>query len=449
MLPTPDFRVLFESAPGLFLVLTPELHIVAVSDAYLRATMTIREGILGRHLFDVFPDNPGDPEASGVGNLRASLERVIHSRGADLMAIQKYDIRRPASEGGGFEERYWSPVNCPVLGADGEIKYIIHRVEDVTAFVHLKQEGNKQNEMNDALKQRADRMESEIYQRAQQLSEANRHLRDVQDTLAATNRELQNRNEDIERANRLKSEFLASMSHELRTPLNAVIGFSDLLGEQAGGPLTEKQLRFVGHVQNSARHLLELIDDILDLSRIEAGRLELKQEDFSVTDATAEVLATIQPVALAKQVQLRDCLDDHLIAHADRVRFKQILYNLLSNSIKFTPQGGNVRVEASSQGEWLSLTVTDTGIGIPQEDQQAIFDAFRQVGTTTKGVREGTGLGLAITKRLVEEHGGRIRVESEPGKGTRVHFTAPAGPTAPAGDHPEIPQPPAPADSPE
>jgi signal transduction histidine kinase len=239
------------------------------------------------------------------------------------------------------------------------------------------------------------------------------------------------------------------MSHELRTPLNAVIGFSDLLGEQAGGPLTEKQLRFVAHVQNSARHLLELIDDILDLSRIEAGRLELKQEDFSLTDATAEVLATIQPVTLAKQVQLRDCLDDHLIAHADRMRFKQILYNLLSNSIKFTPQGGNVRVEASSQGEWLSLTVTDTGIGIPQEDQQAIFDAFRQVGTTTKGVREGTGLGLAITKRLVEEHGGRIRVESEPGKGTRVHFTAPAGPTAPAGDHPEIPQPPAPADSPE
>lgn len=427
MLKTPDFRVLFESAPGLYLILTPDLNIVAVSDAYLRATMTVREEILGRHLFDVFPDNPGDPEATGERNLRASLQRVNESKQPDVMAVQKYDIRRPASEGGTFEERYWSPVNAPVLDANGDLEYILHRVEDVTDFIRLKQEGTKQSEISNALKRRTEEMESEIYLRAQQLAETNRQLRDAQHALAASNQQLHIRNEEIERANRLKSEFLASMSHELRTPLNAIIGFSDLLAEQVTGPLTDKQLRFVGHVQKGARHLLELIDDILDLSRIEAGRLQLRPADFSASDATAEVLATIQPVALAKQIHLQNHFETDLTVHADRIRFKQILYNLLSNAIKFTPPGGLVRIEASAAGGWLNLAVADTGIGIPREEHESIFDAFRQVGTTTKGVKEGTGLGLAITKKLVEEHGGRIAVESEPNKGTRVSFSVPAG----------------------
>lgn len=129
--PPPDYRTLFESAPGPYLVLTPALIIVAVSDAYLLATMTKREEILGRHLFDVFPDNPGDPMTTAVANTRASLDRVLQHRVPDTMAVQKHDIRRPESEGGGFEERYWSPVNSPVLGAHGEVTYIIHRVEDI------------------------------------------------------------------------------------------------------------------------------------------------------------------------------------------------------------------------------------------------------------------------------------------------------------------------------
>jgi signal transduction histidine kinase len=293
--------------------------------------------------------------------------------------------------------------------------------------VRLKQEGSKQSQMTDALKRRSEEMESEIYLRAQQLAQTNRQLRDAQHALAASNQQLHTRNEEIERANRLKSEFLASMSHELRTPLNAIIGFSDLLAEQVAGPLSEKQLRFVGHVQNSARHLLELIDDILDLSRIEAGHLELRPVDFSATAAVSEVLATILPVALAKQIHLQNHFETDRMVHADRIRFKQILYNLLSNAIKFTPPGGRVKIEASAADGWLNLAVADTGIGIPREEHEAIFDAFRQVGTTTKGVKEGTGLGLAITKKLVEEHGGRIAVESEPEKGTRVSFSVPAG----------------------
>ncbi|MCA1634436.1 MAG: response regulator [Acidobacteria bacterium] len=172
----PDFRVLFESAPGLYLVLTPDFTIVAASDAYLQATLTKREEILGRGIFDVFPDNPDDPTTMGVANLRASLERVLQSGVPDAMALQKYDIPRTEAGGGGFEEKYWSPVNSPVLGVDGRVVYIIHRVEDVTEFVRLKQQGIEQHRFNEGLRTHADQMEAEVYLRAQEVAAANREL---------------------------------------------------------------------------------------------------------------------------------------------------------------------------------------------------------------------------------------------------------------------------------
>ena len=181
----PDFRALFEAAPGLFLVLTPDLRIVAVSDLYLRATMTRREDIVGQKIFDVFPDNPDDPTATGTRNLRDSLERVLRDRAADAMAVQKYDIRRPADEGGAFAERYWSPVNSPVLDADGDVAFIIHRVEDVTEFVRLKQRGEEQREETEELRKIAEKMESEIFLRAQELQDVNQRQRLANKALAA------------------------------------------------------------------------------------------------------------------------------------------------------------------------------------------------------------------------------------------------------------------------
>jgi len=164
-LSSPDFRLLFESAPGLYLVLKPDLTIVAVSNAYLKATMTTRKEILGRGIFDVFPDNPNDPNADGVRNLRASLERVLDQRTPDTMPVQKYDIRRPETEGGGFEERHWSPVNTPVFAADRTIQYIIHRVEDVTEFLALQKQGQQ-------LAVDRQKTETELFLRAQELNEA-------------------------------------------------------------------------------------------------------------------------------------------------------------------------------------------------------------------------------------------------------------------------------------
>jgi PAS domain S-box-containing protein len=277
----------------------------------------------------------------------------------------------------------------------------------------------------------------------QEVTALNAQLQASADQLAAANKELQLQNREVERANRLKSEFLASMSHELRTPLNAIIGFSDLLAEQTAGALAAKQQRFLSHIQQGARHLLALINDILDLSRVEAGRLELHRENISVAGVLAEVLVGIRPTAMAKHIDVQSSIGPDMGAFADHLRFKQILYNLISNAVKFTPDGGRIWIEAIERRGRLTVSVDDTGIGIPAEELESVFDAFHQVGASTKGVREGTGLGLAITKRLVEEHGGRIWVESEVGNGTRLSFTVHAArdweETGPAEDRlPEI-----------
>jgi len=191
LLPQPDFQTLFESAPGLYLVLTPALTIVAVSDSYLRATLTKRGEILGRHLFDVFPDNPDDPTATGVSNLRASLNRVVQNRCSDAMAVQKYDIRRPESDGGGFEERHWSPVNSPVLGAKGEVAYIIHHVEDVTEFIRLKQTESEQHRITEELRTRTGEMEAEIFRSVQQVQTVNSQLRTELDARKQAEKEVE------------------------------------------------------------------------------------------------------------------------------------------------------------------------------------------------------------------------------------------------------------------
>lgn len=245
--------------------------------------------------------------------------------------------------------------------------------------------------------------------------------------LEAANNELALRNREVERATMMKSKFLANMSHELRTPLNAIIGFSDLLSEGLAGTLNVKQQRFVNHIKQGSNHLLQLINDILDLSKVEAGQLELRCENFAVQDAVSEVLSNIRPLAMAKTIEVRRKIGSEDIVFADRIRFKQILYNLLSNAVKFTPKDGEIEVACVQRENVISFSVTDTGIGIRPEDQALIFEEFRQVDDPKVASQEGTGLGLAITKRLVEQQNGRIFVESALGRGSKFTFTLPAG----------------------
>ena len=240
--------------------------------------------------------------------------------------------------------------------------------------------------------------------------------------------EIQDKSRQLEIANQHKSDFLANMSHELRTPLNAIIGFSEVLVEKMFGEVNDKQLDYLKDIHSSGKHLLSLINDILDLSKIEAGRMELDVADFDLRSALENAITLVRERAQRHGIELSLEVDPSLgNFRGDERKFKQILLNLLSNAVKFTPEGGKVGVAARPAAEVLEVSVTDTGVGIAAADQELVFEEFKQVGTDYTRKAEGTGLGLALTKRFVELHGGKIWLASEPGKGSTFTFTIPLG----------------------
>ena len=405
----PDFRALFESSPGCYLVLTPDLTISAVSHAYLRATMTTREAILGRPLFEVFPDNPDDPGATGVGNLRASLERVVASRAPDAMAVQKYDIRRPELEGGGYEERYWSPVNTPVLGPRGELEYIIHRVEDVTEFVRMKQQGAERDKLTEELRTRADRMETEIYLRAQELQAANQRLRAL---------------------DRMKAQFFANVSHELRTPLALILAPVRKLLGTVGLQDTDRQDLKV--VERNASLLLSHVNDLLDLAKLEAGKMLPLYAEVDLAALLQRAAGHFESLAEQRRLSLIVDAPSSVPAQVDPGKIERVLINLLSNAFKFTPEGGSVRCALRLRGDSPSpraiLEVSDSGPGVRAELRELVFERFFQVEESATRRGAGTGLGLAIAKEFTVIHGGSIRLDEAPGGGALVSVELPLRP---------------------
>jgi signal transduction histidine kinase len=235
---------------------------------------------------------------------------------------------------------------------------------------------------------------------------------------------------ELEAASRHKSEFLANMSHELRTPLNAIIGFSEVLDDRMFGELNDKQAEYIRVILTSGRHLLSLINDILDLSKVEAGRMELELGTFNLRLALENALTLVRERAtrhgLALDLTVDEALEDLV---ADERKLKQVLLNLLSNAVKFTPEGGRIDVRALPANGNIEVSISDTGVGIAPEDQEAIFEEFRQVGHAARK-REGTGLGLALARKFVELHGGRLWVKSEVGRGSTFTFTLPVRPHA-------------------
>jgi GAF domain-containing protein len=243
-------------------------------------------------------------------------------------------------------------------------------------------------------------------------------------------REIEDKSRQIEAANRHKSEFLANMSHELRTPLNAIIGFSEVLGERLFGELNEKQAEYTDDILSSGRHLLSLINEILDLSKVEAGRMELELATFDLPTALENARTFVRERAVRHAITLDLSVDERLGDFVgDERKIKQILLNLLSNAVKFTPEGGRIGIKARQADSSVEISVSDTGIGIAPEDQPKIFEEFRQVGADYAHKVEGTGLGLTLAKKFVELHGGRIWVESEVGKGSKFTFTLPTNVT--------------------
>ncbi len=238
-------------------------------------------------------------------------------------------------------------------------------------------------------------------------------------------REIADKSLQLEVASRHKSEFLANMSHELRTPLNAIIGFSEVLNERMFGELNDKQEEYLKDIHASGQHLLSLINDILDLSKIEAGRMELELTEFDLPAAVDNAVTLVRERASRKGVTVRIAIGDQVgTMRGDERKIRQVLLNLLSNAIKFTPEGGRIEVGAALDNGAVEVSVSDTGVGIAPEDLEAVFEEFRQVGASA-AKQEGTGLGLALSRKFIELYGGKIWAKSQPGLGSTFTFSVP------------------------
>lgn len=461
------FEVIFAAGPHPYLILRADetFTIAAVNDKYLAVTGTERDQIVGRGLFEVFPDNPADHSGSGVSDLRSSLNRVLSQHTPDTMGVQKYDIPRN-DDTGEFEIKYWSPINTPVINADGQVSCIIHHVEDVTEYILSRERANKEfEEKQGKIEDRAQRMEAEVLMRARELKDANRSLkiameeierreqerRIAEQALRERDRQITFKNRQLEQASQMKSEFLANMSHELRTPLNAIIGFSEVLKDGLAGDLNEKQLRYVSNIFGSGQHLLSLINDILDLSKVEAGKMTLELEPLDLPSLLHNCLTIIREKASSHKISLLDYADSTIgEVVLDARKTKQILYNLLSNAIKFTADGGKVllstravtreEVGHPSSRNWpglnfalgdnehsrfIEIEVVDSGIGIPEEALNRLFKPFSQIDSSLGRQFEGTGLGLALVRQLAELHGGTVGIESSTGEGSSFRVWLP------------------------
>ncbi len=388
-----QFRALFESLPGLYLVLTPDLTIVAASDAYLKATMTKREEILGRGLFEVFPDNPCDPAASGVSNLRTSLDRVRQTATTDTMAIQKYDVRR---QDGVFVERYWSPVNSPILGADRQLEYIIHRVEDVTEFVRQKK--NASSGETAGLRARLEQMEAEVFRNGQELQ--------------TVNRQLQEANQELE-------SFSYSVSHDLRAPLRSVDSFSRIVLEEYGPKLDDEGRRLLDVVRSEAQRMGQLIDDLLDFSRL--GRQELKAMKCDLTALTQNVFDSLESPLRSRVKQFN--LKQLPPAYGDPAMLRQVLFNLIANAVKFSRHAPSPALEiGGTAGDGLNTYyVKDNGVGFDPRYVHKLFGVFQRLHSESEF--EGTGVGLALVQRIIHRHGGKVWAEGRVNAGATFYFT--------------------------
>jgi len=420
----------------LYLVLAPDLTIVGVSEAYLRATMTTRAQILGRGLFDVFPDNPDDSTATGVSNLRSSLERVLKHRRPDAMAVQKYDIRRPDSEGGGFEERHWSPVNSPILGEGDQLRYIIHQVEDVTEFVRLKQQRSEQHKIADELRTRAGQMEAEIHRRAQEIQEANRLLREHQEELESrveartadlqqANEALRKSEEQLRQSQKLEAvgRLAGGIAHDFNNLLSVILSYSDMLSYELKP--NEHALADLEEIKKAGRRAADLTRQMLAFSRQQV--LDLRILDLNeIVGSVNKMLTRI----LGEDIELKMLLAPRLAkVKADPGQIEQVLMNLVVNARDAMPTGGNLTIETANveldvayardhvgvtQGAYVMLAVSDNGVGMDKAIQARVFEPF----FTTKELGKGTGLGLSTVFGIVKQSGGTIWLYSEPGIGT-------------------------------
>lgn len=403
---------MFESLPGQYLILKPDFTIAAVSNAYLKVTLTKREEILGHGIFEVFPDNPNNPAATGVDNLRASLQRVLANHVGDAMPIQKYDI---SLQDGSFEERYWSAYNAPLLNEQGELIYIIHRAEDITEFIYLNQ-NKKQVEETEELKIHVKNMESEVFKRSLEVADVNHKLRDANQNLE----QLYGKTKELDE---LKTNFFANVSHELRTPLTLILGPIKKILTSAN--LDTDSKHDLELIERNAQLLLKQVNDLLDIAKLEEGKLSLEYSRLNLTYLLRLMASNFDSFASDRNISLIVDAPDSLIVEADAEKLQRVLLNLLSNAFKFTPQGGQVLMKLEQVDNNAILSVSDSGQGIPEDMREAVFERFRQLDGSNRRKVGGTGLGLAIVKEIVALHKASIQISDGINSGSKFTVVLP------------------------
>jgi signal transduction histidine kinase len=393
-----DYRNLFANLPGLYLVLLPDtgFTIVAASESYTKATMTEFKDMEGKGLFEVFPDNPDDPDADGVSNLRYSLRTVVKTKKVHSMPVQKYDIRR---QDGTFEIRYWSPLNKPVLDDEGNLKLIIHRVEDVTEYMIIRQEHEARTQLTNELREKLGQMESEIFNRSN---------------------EVKQKNEELTEANQNMESFTYSVSHDLRTPLRAIDGYCLILEEDYKSFLDAEGKRLLGNVRNNAKRMGALIDELLEFSKL--GKREVHKSMVNMKDLAEHVS---EELTLNPQGSEGIVIGNLHPAEADYGLIKQVMMNLLSNAIKYSSHSLPPRIQVSSQEQDREIvySVTDNGVGFDMAYADKLFGVFQRLHNYDEF--EGTGVGLAIVRKIINKHGGAIWANAKPGEGATFSFTLP------------------------
>lgn len=400
-----DFRALFESGSGAYLVVTAEedFPIVAVSEAYLQATMTQRKTLVGRNIFAAFPDNPADPAATGVHNLRSSLRRVLQTGLPDTMAVQKYDIRR---QDGSFEERYWSPVNTPVRDSTGEVRWILHRVEDVTELVFLQQEHAAQNQAQTELQSRTQEMAREILLRGRELEEAKKRLEGQAAELTRSNEEL--------------TQFAHLVSHDLQEPLRVIGGLAQVLtnlSPQQGG---EEGPEITRQIVDATRRMNRLIVHLLEYAKV--SRAELSHQPADLRLVLEEALKNLQNQAQRSNASITH--DKLPTVCTDPIQITRVFQNLIGNALKYHGPDRPPHVHVSArrdEKEWI-VSVRDNGQGFAPEHAEYVFEFLKRLHGREI---EGTGIGLALCRRILDRLGGRIWATATPGQGATFTFSLP------------------------
>ncbi len=410
-----EFQRIFEAVPGLYLVLLPlDLRIIAVSDSYNNATMTKREEILGRGIFEVFPDNPNDLAADGVSNLRASLNFVIKNKIPHTMAVQKYDIRNPEGE---FEIRYWSPLNTPVLSNNREVMYIIHRVEDVTEFVRMKDEKIKKEIAFDEMQMHLKAVEIEVIKRSREIQTLNTELEkkvaDRTQNLEVANNEIQKNLLSLSFQKRQLEDFCNIISHNLRSPL---INISILVEFITASENESERKIFIEKLNIATYNLNEIFDQLVESLQIREDR-EIKSENLIFEDYLQKILDGLQGQINKSQAIFEIDFSQSPNIYYPSKYLTSILQNLISNSLKYQSPNRKpiIKIKTERVGNTIILSVSDNGLGIDLKKHKDNLFKIRKIFHSHP---EAKGFGLFITKTQVEAMDGKIWAESMPEEGS-------------------------------